>query len=79
MDVLTFETCRALNKEIKKASDIKLVSLYSISYVFLISFALCKEHTEALQAVDKFHVRDRGSPHSVTTKLYGDTDPKALP
>ena len=29
MDVLTSETCWALNNEIKKASDIKLVSLYS--------------------------------------------------
>ena len=29
MAVLTPETCWALNKEIKKASDIKLVSLYS--------------------------------------------------
>jgi len=29
MDVLTSETCWTLNKEIKKASDIKLVSLYS--------------------------------------------------
>ena len=29
MDVLTSETCWAVNKEIKKASDIKLVSLYS--------------------------------------------------
>jgi len=29
MDVLTSETCGALNKEIIKASDIKLVSLYS--------------------------------------------------
>jgi len=28
MDVLTFETCWALNNEIKKASDIKLVYLY---------------------------------------------------
>ena len=29
MDVLTSETCRALNKVIKKTSGIKLVSLYS--------------------------------------------------
>jgi len=29
MDVLTSETCRALNNEIIKASDIKLASLYS--------------------------------------------------
>ena len=28
-DVLTSETCSELNKEIKKASEIKLVSLYS--------------------------------------------------
>ena len=29
MDALTFETCTAINNEIKKASDIKLIYLYS--------------------------------------------------
>jgi len=50
MDVLTSKTCLALNNELKKASDINLVSLYSTVnhiyiYIYIIYIYIIYAHT----------------------------------